>query len=332
MLIMKRSRILRIITLIIFVPLFALYSYWLVVPTVYGDAESYQSLYDALSKASFHEVRELGVFYVSSNELTPYIIWIGAKLGIAKNIYITFFNIILLCGILFFVINRKISFSIIFFTILMVTNFYVVVLMTSAERLKFAYIFLILAALSKGRMKTILFLSSITMHFQSILLVSGQLVYLYSRKIKETLLGKSSERQKGSILKILILIALVTVSYIYFKNGILVKADVALERSSNSISELAQLFLLFIASIILLKKKFETCIMFLFYSMAILLIGGSRVNMIVYTSVVYIILSEGALNRFTVRAVPFYLIAIYLSFKSIGYIERTFIQGHGWPL
>lgn len=329
---MKRSRILRIIILIIFIPLFALYSYWLVVPTVYGDAESYKALYDALSTASFDEIRELGVFFVSSNELTPYIIWIGAKLGIAKNIYMTFFNVILLCGLLFFVIDRKISVSIIFFATLMVTNFYVVVLLTSAERLKFAYVLLILAALSKDRMKIVLFLSSIAMHFQSVLLVSGQLVYLYSGKLKEISLGKSLGGNKNNIFKILTFVALGTVSYIYFKDAILIKADVALERSSSGVDELAQLFLLFIASIILLKKKFETCTMFLFYSIAILLIGGSRVNMIAYTSVVYIVLSEGALNRFTVRAIPFYLIAIYLSFKSIGYIERTFIQGHGWPL
>lgn len=330
----KRSRSLRIFTLIMFIPIFTLYSYWLVVPTVNGDAASYQALYDALSTARFNEVKELGIFFVSSNELTPYVIWVGAKLGIEKNIYITFFNTILLCGILFFSINRKINFGTIIFSILILTNFYIIVLLTSAERLKFAYILLILAALSKNRMRNILFLSSVTMHFQSILLISAQLIYSYSGKLKENFIDNKLEKRKRKrkVLTLIILIAIVIIFYIYFKEGLILKLNSATEKSNGGLSELTQLFLLFIASIILLKKKFQTFSMFLFYSLLILLIGSSRVNIIAYTSVVYIILSEDALDRFTIRAIPFYLISIYLSFKSIGYIERTFIQGHGWIL
>jgi len=319
--------------MMIFIPFFALYSYWLVVPTIYGDAASYQALYDALSVANFDEIRRLGISFVSSREFTPYIIWIGARLGIEKDIYITFFNVILLSGLLLFILDRRISFSIIFLAVLMVTNFYIVVLMTSAERLKFAYVFLILAAISKDRMKKILFIASIAMHFQSVLLVIGQLVYLYSGRLKQRLLSKGRSKNKKNIFRFFIFAVLGSVFLIYLKDGILIKAEGAIENSNSGIGELAQLFLLFIASIFLVhKNKFEICTMFLFYSLVILLIGGSRVNMIVYTSVVYIILSEGALNRFTVRAIPFFLIAIYLSFKSIGYIQRTFVQGHGWIL
>lgn len=329
---MKKRLFLLVFTLTILIPLFAWYSYWLVVPTVNGDAESYKALYDALSVASLDEVRELGVLFVSSREFTPYVLWIGATLGIDKNIYITFFNIVLLSGIFLLTIKRKLSLCSVIVAFLMVTNFYIVVLMTSAERLKFAYILLVFAALSKDRTRVIFFLSSLAMHFQTIILIFGQFVYLFSGNLKDRLLGKYKKSHKINKLQIIGLFIILIFLVLYFKDALLIKATSALDGSNNGVGELAQLFLLFCATIPLLNKRFESFSLFVFYGATVFLIGGSRVNMIAFTSIFYIALSEGAFDRLKARAIPFYLILIYLSFKSIGYIERTFIQGHGWSL
>lgn len=329
---LKKKRILAIIILLFFAPLFSFYSYWIVEPTIYGDAASYKALYDALSSAGISEVKRLGVLFVSSRELSPYLLWFGAKLGVEKDIYITFFNVVLLSGMTCFILNRKINLGVLLLLLLMLTNFYVVVLMTSAERLKFAYVFLILASLSKGNLRGGLFFSSIFMHFQSIVFVVAQLIYLYSDNFKDTFLAKKARVKSISRLKIFTTLLFGMILIFYFKDGILIKATGYLSNSRGSLSEVFQLILLFLASAPLIKKRFATISMFLFYAIAILLIGGSRVNMIAFTSVFYILLSENRLNKFTIQAVPFYLLLIYLSLKSIGYIERTFIQGHGWVI
>lgn len=327
----KRSKVVILFTLIFFIPIFSLYSYWLVVPTVNGDAASYQALYDALSTASFDEVQELGRFYVTSSEFSPYVLWVGAKLSFDKDIYITFFNVVLLYGLFFFIVNRSFDLGILLLSYLLITNFYIVVLMTSAERLKFAYIFLIFAILSKQRMRIFFLLTAITMHFQVIIVIAAQILYLYSSKFKDSLLDTKSESNKIGFFRPFLFISLGTIFLWYSKDGLLYKINSALADNS-SVSELLQLFLLFAASAPLFKRRLEAFMLFLFYGILIMLLGGSRVNMMAYSSVLYIVLSEDSLNRFRVKAIPFYLVCIYLSFKSIGYIQRTFIQGHGWVI
>lgn len=329
---MNNIKILKFFIFLILIPCFTWYSYWLVVPTVNGDAASYQALYDALSTATLDEVRVLGIFYVSSNELTPYLIWLGAKLGIEKNNFITFFNVILLCGLFFLPLRRKINFSTVFFSFLIITNFYVIVLLTSAERLKFAYVMLIIASFLTNKKKFLFFILSVTMHFQSIIFIAAQSVYIYAGKFKDSLFKNKLNNKKNENIKLFIIILIIFVFYIYFKDGLKAKIETSLDKSQGGIGELFQLFFLFIATIPIFKKKFQIISMFLMYGIAILFIGGSRVNMIAYSSVVYLMIAEGYLERFNIKIIPFYLISIYLSYKSIGYIERTFIQGHGWAL
>jgi hypothetical protein len=90
-------------------------------------------LYEALYAANIEDVMPLSVRLTGGAEpLSDYIFWLGANLGIEKDIYISMLNIIFIVSL--FLVARR-SFVKMPMICLLLTNFYLVVLMTGEERL-----------------------------------------------------------------------------------------------------------------------------------------------------------------------------------------------------
>jgi len=103
-----------------------------------GDQVAYHKAYQALSYAKITDSVLVLQAYTSGYEpLTALILWVGASLRIDKNIYISIWNVFLLVGL--FLLLRKYKLPSYVLT-LFLTNFYVVTVMTAAERLKFSVI------------------------------------------------------------------------------------------------------------------------------------------------------------------------------------------------
>lgn len=120
-------------------PFLFVYSYFLIVYYTEGDRFGYRALYEALSNANFSEVPEISTMYVNASDwLTFYILWIPAKSGINKDFFIACSNLLLLGCLYLALVRHRINYALI---ALFLLNYYVIVLMTGAERLKFSMIF-----------------------------------------------------------------------------------------------------------------------------------------------------------------------------------------------
>jgi hypothetical protein len=106
-----------------------------------GDQVHYHNFYNSIQGVPFSEVGPIALSSISSAEpLSWLVLWTGSNLGVDKNIWISILNVFLIVGLVALLQKHRAPWYVM---ALLLTNFYVIVLMTGAERLKIAYIFLI---------------------------------------------------------------------------------------------------------------------------------------------------------------------------------------------
>ena len=138
-------------------------SHYLLSYYIYGDQRHYTDLYYAVRGASITEVPALQFTNTGSAEpFYGYMIWLASNAGIEKTPLMAGFNGIF--AVLVAATVRKLGGSIALAMVIF-TNYYFIVLITAAERLKFSYIAFCLAILAGGFLGRILFFSSLLMHF-----------------------------------------------------------------------------------------------------------------------------------------------------------------------
>lgn len=285
-----------------------------------GDQTHYHKFYKALHGVGIDKIAYLASFHLASAEpLSAAILWVGANLGIEKNIYISLLNVIMIVGI--FVLARRNQVSL-FVIGLLLTNFYVVVLMTGAERLKIAYIFLILGALSIGKKSLILFVGSILSHLQNGLLLAGVVAGSFSRMVSTLVLHFSVSRRS-----IWLLIASASIGsaigYLIF-DGIARKvADYAVIEFSPS--QVVKVGILSAIALYVSNKRLRMILTIFPTIIAIAFLGDIRVNMIAVTLVIYNLMDEHRLDHPLVH-----LLLVYFSLKSIPFIYNIVLYGNGF--
>ena len=300
-------------------PVLFFYSYYLISNYIYGDQTSYRALYQALSDASFLEVASTAQQYIGASDiLSFYLLWVGAILGIDKDIYIALANTLMLLLLYFLARWNAINYSMI---ALLMCNFYVVVLMTGAERLKFAFIFLFLAALAH-RKKTRVFLavSSVFTHLQSLILLASLVLNNHSEIIRHLLRGSLKKKAALSVVGAFILG--VVLFYIQL-DAIGEKFYVYSE--SGALAEVFQIVVFLMLGLFFIKNKFGFFIALLALMILAFFVGGNRINMIAVFVGVYLFWIEGRGNH------PFlYIIMIYFAFKSVPFVINILNHGNGF--
>ena len=122
--------------------LFLFISFLLVQAYVAGDQLSYRAYYDAIGQLDFLDAVLAAKVSIDAIEpFTIFFLWLGSVLDIDKDLYITLFNFILFWLLGGYLKSHNCSFIV---RCLMYSNFYFLVLLTSAERLKFLYIMILL--------------------------------------------------------------------------------------------------------------------------------------------------------------------------------------------
>lgn len=313
----------------IFIFPFLIFSLYIIIKNYdNGDQRVYRILYEIFSEASWKEVLKLSVSTVTGHEiLSPYILWFGAFIGIDKDIYITFLNLILLYFTCEWLFKNKVSWYIIF---LIITNFYLIVLFTSAERLKISYIFLSLCTLQKNQKSVFFFaLLAIISHMQSILLLIGFAIY-FSIKEQSSAIIKFKTNKK--FIFGLLFSFLIAVFVIFFLGESLLKKGLGYSSKASELNftVILQALILYISVSCLFFKNKAFNIMSIYFFICIMILGGSRVNMIYFTAVLFILVYEKKLSKPNKNLIPFLLIALYLSYKSIEYINNVLIYGDGF--
>lgn len=300
-------------------PVLFFYSYYLISNYVFGDQIVYRALYEALSNISFLEVPLVAEQYISASDvLSYYLLWIGAILGIDKDIYIALANVLLLLSLYVLARRHGVNHSMI---ALMMCNYYVIVLMTGAERLKFAFIFLFLAAVVRGRqLKILLGLLSIFAHLQSLIFLASLALNHYKNIILRLLHGNLRKKSVFAVVGAVLLGAMLF--YIKLDS---IEGKFESYREGGAFAEVLQIAVFMLAGLFFIKNKFGFFISLLILMLSTIFIGGSRVNMIAVFVGVYLFWIEGKGNH------PFiYIIMIYFAFKSVPFVLNILNYGNGF--
>ncbi len=311
--------IFRILSFLFLLSIGLPFSFILLEAYTFGDQFHYHNFYNQLYGLSFNEVTEIAKSTVDSNEpLTWLVLWIGSNLGIHKSIWISFLNMTLTLGIYFLLLKHKAPWYIFF---LIFTNFYFFVLLTSAERLKIAYILIAYAFLMTGYRRFFVLSLSPLAHLQSIIILFGFLGCTF-----RSVLSKFINNPKINIRFLIFLIFLILTPFFFlFRDGIFSKLIFYYYQSSISIDSFVKFSTLLFIGFFASRNKFRMLLSLSPVFVSFLIVGGDRVNMIAFTLILGILMFEQRLKN------PFVIfLLLYCSYKSLGFINNIFVYGDGF--
>jgi hypothetical protein len=289
---------------------------------VAGDQYHYTKYYQGVTGLSFLEAYLFGRSALGASEpLSLFIIWAGSSLGIEKKVYIAAFNSLLGVSIFRLIVNAGNNWI---FAILVVFGFYSLVLMTGAERLKFGYLFFVLAFSSRSvKLRLFFIILGVFSHFQMILLIPSIVIVFYYRSIKSFFVDYSLK------LRTLVLLPVVVVFFAFF---LYVFFDALYSKftfyfdEGVAISDFTKIFALTLVAL-LSTKNWKRMLFTLFpFWIAVSILGGDRVNMLVFSFVLFLLVSERRLGQPT-----FLIVLVYFLFKSWIFVENIYFYGNGFP-
>lgn len=284
---------------------------------IYGDQRHYTNFYYAVRGASITEVRALQ--YTNTGSAEPfygYMIWFASSAGIEKTPLMAGFNGIF--AVLVASTVRKLGGSIALATVIF-TNYYFIVLITAAERLKFSYMAFCLAILVGGFLGRIIFFSTPLIHLQSVLTIASVGFASFAHRSE----ARNWGRLKG-LLGLSALFVLALLFFLRFEERIFGKFQ-SYSSSAEGILEIFQICIAAAVSILVARKKMEAVLLFLPLIFSAAILGGSRVNMIGFMILLYIGLKDGKSFHPTLLA-----LYIYFAYKSVEFIENILTTGAGF--
>ena len=195
-------------------------------------------------------------------------------------------------------------------------------LVTSGERLKIAYIFLILATLFVGKMRLLFLSLSPFAHLQSTIFLAGVMLAQFEGFILNLLFRFTISKRLIRLLIVLLVVG-ATIGY-YLFDGIQNKAT---HYASQEVSpfELINLGILSVIALYVSHKRFRMFLVLLPMIPAIAILGGTRVNMIAVALVIYYLMEERRLHHPLV-----YLLMAYFSIKTIPFVNKIILYGDGF--
>lgn len=315
------------IYLIIYLLTFFIISLILLKNYVNGDQEYYIALYEQFKITNFNDVNIVAFDYVSSNEpISAHLLWIGAQIGLPKNIFISILNVIFILGVILVLKKYNCPWYIYF---LIVFNFYFIVLITAAERLKIAYILLTYAALFRGKIGILLLLLSPFAHLQSTFFILFAILLKYFEHIKKSkknfFLSKNFYKFALGTLLIFLFIYILLMDPILFKTEKYLTQYSLKEVFYYEYSKTLPFFMLLTIGTLISKNSSRFFLCFLPMIIPTLILDGSRINMISYTLFFYILMTEFKVgHKFNI------CILIYLALKSLLFIKNIFVHGNGF--
>ncbi len=293
-----------------------------------GDRYIYRNLYNS------NELDEINIFsiqgiidlnhtqqsYTGSKEpLYGILVWISSRI-LNTDTFTALTNSIMSVLMILFLLRYRVSIWII---VLLLTNFYFVVLATSADRVKFSFIMMLVALLSEGSFRrNISLLFAPLFHAQTLIIYAS----ISIGKIFQILRGDNYLKKKFSkkyicyffgISIFILVIVIYYTGYIYNK----------LMAYMNFDGNISALLVLTIITILTFRTMIQPIIAVGSLCVAAFIIGESRVNMIGY-----MVYAFYCITYFRTKNIYFLVISLYLSYKSIGYISNILEFGNGFAV
>ncbi len=308
--------------LIILLPVAYYMSVYLLENYTYGDQTYYTRFYESLKGESLLQVPYQQLLNTGSSEpLFGFVIWVGANFGFEKVVFISLINTLftLVTGLAL----RKLGANI-FIATLIFTNYYFLVLFTSAERLKFSYFAMMLFFLSSRKLKIFFFLIAPLFHFQTVINYASW----FSSRFFRVKLSAFKKRSFQLKMGFYFIVGVFSINYVLTRYGIAVSDKLAYYFASagDGAFGIAKGLLLIISGF-LMRIRFVTVFSyFLPILFAAALLGPERVNMIGFVMFFYLACQEKKLGH------PIFIaILLYFSFKSIGFVDNILTFGTGYP-
>lgn len=302
-------------------PLIFFLSYLVLGYYIYGDQYHYINFYNALSGTKINEVSDLQRQYTGSSEpLYGMMMWLASNVGWEKGVIISFANSLLSIFLWVSLRKRGVPVFVLFF---LLTNYYFVVLLTAAERLKFSYLFVFMGMVFAGRVPYFFYAMAPAAHFQSLVNYFSYLsASLFSVRISDVLKKRSVFEFLGMMFGVALFFLFSFFFFVGFMEPIFHKFQVYNERADGEIYKL--LIVLFLG-LIVCKKKLIVFGGLLPIFLAALLVGPERVNMIGFVMLMYFVVQERKANHPLVI-----MLLAYFSWKSFGFVESIVETGSGF--
>lgn len=283
-----------------------------------GDQIHYNALYMSAFGLSLSELYVAQQNYVGGAEpVYTLIIWLGVFLDVPKDVYISVFNSIF-AGTLVAVL-RAYRASWIFIALIFL-NFYFLVLLTSAERLKFGYMFLVLGAMASGWLRWTFIAAAPLAHFQIIALYLSSLIGHIARSGYAVGL-RWNVRGILMALGILLIVAAVVVIFSAPLQG---KFE-AHHGVEYGVDELLQWSLLLGCAMIIFGFNKTVLLTFAIFVPALVMLGGSRVNMILFTAFLILVVEARKSNHPVVL-----VLLLYFAFRGFDFVYNVYQFGDGF--
>ena len=312
----------RFVSILIMAGLLFSITYFFSLFYILGDQIHYKEIFEIIQGLSLKETYLIYNEKFHTNRVTHLLFnWIMSSLSINKNIAFSLLDCVL--GVYCYFLFRKMGASILVCLILIFTNYYFWVTYLTAETLRISMIFFVLSLYYKEKIFVHLFFSLLAFvsHQSSILMILGIWgVYVYQNifliyKIK-----------KYELITYLILIILFIFYLIYFKTFLLYKINFYVNLQNNlDYKSLLLFFFLLLISIFYSKKIIIPIILYLPCFATLLLIGGSRVNMLIFFLSLNFIITENKGHNLV-----FFVLSFYCLYKTYIFLGNVYFFGHGF--
>lgn len=298
-----------------------LFSYWYLDAYYMGDQLFYRNFYGALFGTAPQLWAALQESYLGSSEpLYRYVIGIGAFYDVDRLSYLSFWNAALIASIGYVLFKYR---SGLLFALLLLTNYYLLVLLGPAERLKFAYICFVLGFASQNiAVRVALSLASFFFHTQALIQFASTGAYLLVREYRYFV--ASPVRLLGSVIAAAAgLGAVFYVFYALLGSSITLKMEVY-SSASEGYLEALQWALILGGGLVVFRNRLAYFAGML--PMGILtILFGNRVNVATFVFFVALAITQ----RKTAHPIVLAVMA-YMSLKSIPFMINVLRYGTGY--
>lgn len=285
-------------------------TYFLSSHSTVGDGVFYTSTFDLLQNAGIIDGYTIFQDGLGASEFFSYLIFYFAAQTISYDFFIYLTNVALAFSIYF--LYKKYEKGITWYILTVPLNFYFLILCFGAQRLKLAVFFLVLVLVTSNKVRSRIFVGlSLFSHFQIVIILAAE-------HIKSFFSGKA----RLPIMEIALVAALC--SGLVFAVPMLQIKILTYVLDRGELNLFTFLFSFFIAVYI---SKFNIAVIaeFLFFFLLILIIGESRINILVFFVLWRIIFLERKS-----AAIVAYPISLYLSVKGIVFMIDVANGGTGF--
>ncbi len=299
---------------------FSAFSYLYLSAYRFGDQIAYRNFYLNLTYAPLGDILFLQSFYTGSSEpIFGLIAWVGIKLSIEKNIYFSILNALLGIALFRFLKNNGASSLYIILTFL---NYYMFVMLGPGERLKVAFLFLVIAVSFNGRYLAYLFmLCALLSHFQMGILLLSRFVGLLSTIQLNVHLVK---KELVKILPVVLAASIVGFVFLYEFSSVLL-SKIEFYQNNRGLLAIANIFLLMMCTLIILKQKIEILFTLAAIAIAAYVLGSERINILAFFIFSFFVIKQQKTSH------PLILLMMsYLAIKGLYFVRDVFVFGTGY--